>query len=172
LIEGYTHGTVNLGLERDLDWFFAGQINHQRRQDCIAALNVTGGESVLWPTQGFGQGLPHDEYIQWMNRTKIVPCPSGPATPDSFRMAEALECGAIPIIDAQSLNPATVGFWNVVLPQHPLPLIIDWSTLPKIIEGILADYERIHREIHFWWKRYKLDMRQWLAKDLITLGAK
>jgi hypothetical protein len=172
LIEGYPARTQNLQLTRDLDWFFAGQVNHVRRQQCIDALARTRfGHFCLFPTDGFGKGLPHDDYICYMNRAKIVPCPSGPATPDSFRMAEALECGAIPILDARSLNNATAGFWDVVLPNHPLPVIDDWSTLPGVMEGILGDYERISRLVAHWWKGYKLEFRTWLAKDLVKLGA-
>ena len=29
----------------------------------------------------------------------MIPCPSGPATPDSFRLWEALEAGCVPIAD-------------------------------------------------------------------------
>jgi len=171
LIEGYTHGTVNLSLKRDLDWFFAGQINHERRIACGQALSqLHNGQ--FYPTTGFGKGLPYVEYNKYMNRAKLVPCPSGPTSPDCFRIWEALECGAIPIIDASSPRQETVGFWDVVIPGHPLTVIEDWSMLPEVMGEILGDYERIHRRVMYWWKTYKLKYRSWLAEDLLRLRAR
>ena len=170
LIEGYTAGTENLHITRDYDWFFAGQLNHDRRRAMKAALDgMPGGKAIY--TEGFGQGIAHFEYITWMNRAKVVPCPSGPATPDSFRLWEALECGAVPIVDAQSLNPKTLGFWSVVLGDHPLTIIDDWETLPAVMDAILHDYERQQRLVSYWWKTYKLRFREWLGQDLARLGA-
>jgi hypothetical protein len=173
LIEGYPAGTKR-GIEiKTLDYFFAGQVTHARRHACVEALGRCNKDNgVVVTTDGFGKGLPQNEYLEWMSLARIVPCPSGPATPDTFRIWEALECGAVPIVDARSLREETVGFWKVVLPNAPLPMIEDWATLPEVIEQVLASYERISRECQYFWRKYKLEFRDWLAKDLITLGAK
>jgi hypothetical protein len=171
LIEGYPAGTTNWQAIRDLDWFFAGQLTHERRIACYRALEPMSN-GILRGTNGFGQGYQHEEYINLMNRAKIVPCPSGPASPDTFRIWEALECGAVPILDARSLKPETIGFWDTVLGKSPLPMIEDWKKLPDMMTAILADYDRIQRFTQYWWKSYKLQWRDWLAKDLIALGAK
>jgi hypothetical protein len=101
----------------------------------------------------------------------MAPCPAGPQTPDTFRVYEALECGAIPILDAVSLRSETRGVWPLLLGDHPLPVIEDWATLPDVMAEWLKDWEDKARWIQMWWRSYKKDMQLWLAKDLISLGA-
>lgn len=155
--------------ERDLDWFFAGQMNHIRRQQCWAALDgLPNGKR--YGSTGFGLGLQHSQYYNLMSRAKIVPCPSGPATPDSFRMAEALEAGAIPVIDGRSPRGYD-GFWKMVLGEHPLPMVTKWAEFPEALPGLLENWEANHRAIDYWWRGYKLGMRRdWLRQDLEALG--
>lgn len=175
LIEGYPANTKRVETPRDLNWFFAGQVTHARRHACVDALiqyESKMGGGVLIQTEGFCQGLPQTNYLAYMSRAKVVPCPSGPATPDTFRIWEALECGAIPIVDARALRDETEGFWDLVLPDCPLPMIHDWNHLPDIMDVLLADYERVSRYTAYWWKSWKMQMRDWLAKDLMALGAK
>lgn len=170
LIEGYTAHTRNLHLLKDLDWAFMGQDTHERRHACVAQLEKLPNGKLI-TTSSFGAGLPFDDYLHYMNRAKVVPCPSGPATPDSFRMAEALECGAVPIIDARSLRDETVGFWDTVLPGHPFPIVCDWAELPGKMDYVLRNWERVNRTCQYYWKGYKMNFRDWLAKDLVALGA-
>lgn len=170
LIEGWTHDTKKFAcpmLAKDIPVFFAGQDTHERRHACVDAVKEIEG-SVLLTTRSFGAGLPHGDYFYFMSRARIVPCPAGPATPDSFRMAEALECGAIPIIDAVSLNPATRGFWGRVLPNSPLTIVDDWSTLPVIVDRTLGDWDRRSAEVQHWWSQYKREFFSWLHEDLKT----
>jgi hypothetical protein len=192
LIEGYPSDQrgimTKLGPQtRDLDWFFAGQCTHQRRFDCVKALKAsrppvvndarTGGgitipiRSVLITTQSFGAGLSHETYYSFMLAAKVVPCPSGPATPDSFRMAEALEAGCVPVIDACALD-GVGGYWEMVFGrEHPFWVITDWAEFPEILAKVLANWEAETRACQFFWRRYKLEFRQWLIRDLINLGA-
>jgi hypothetical protein len=174
LIEGYPKYTKWLNCPKHLNWFFAGQITHERRLACergILKLSPVGGK--YYPTKGFGQGLPVMIYMDLMNRTRVVPCPSGPASPDTFRIWEALECGAIPLIDSRSLREETVGFWSTVLGNHPLPMIDDWEKLPEVIEPLIKDYRRISADLADWWKEYNVNFfLKWLKEDLASLGVK
>jgi hypothetical protein len=175
LIEGYPAGTRRIEGEKKWDWCFMGQNTHERRHACMSALNPVGvghGPNIFIPTGSFGAGLPQSEYLYAMSCARLAPCPSGPATPDTFRIWEALECGAVPIVDSRSLRDETVGFWKLVLPDNPLPLIDEWNQLPEIMDTLLADYERVSRYTEFWWKGHKMQFRDWLAKDLMALGAR
>lgn len=83
---------------RDLDWFFAGQITHDRRRECADALRgVPHGEVV--ETDAFLTGLPVDEYMSRLATARVAPAPSGPYIADTFRLYEALESGCVPIAD-------------------------------------------------------------------------
>jgi hypothetical protein len=187
LIEGYPAdqrgimSTMDL-VDRDLDFFFAGQITHQRRIDCFKALQEMRRpglgrwehftiKSVLCPTQSFGAGLSHETYYLFMKQAKVIPCPAGPATPDSFRMAEALEAGCVPLLDGYALDGVR-GYWDIVFGKnHPFWVIEDWSTVEEVMEKVLANWEAENRACQFFWRGYKLGFRQWLIKDLISLGA-
>ncbi len=154
--------------ERIYDWSFCGQVTHERRRQCIEQLRKLP-KGKLVETDGFGRGLEHEEYFRILTQSKIVPCPCGPATPDTYRMCEALEAGAVPIIDTVSL-PGIHGYWEMTLPDHPLPFVNEWSELPAVMETVLNDYERIQRLCQYWWMGYKLRFRNWLAEDLAALG--
>jgi len=172
LIEGYHPNTRVLlarvqDSPRTLDWFFAGQINHERRQQCSDALrSVPNG--LLIGTEGFMQGVSQEEYYDRMKQAKIVPCPAGPLTPDSFRFCEALEAGCIPILDAYSPDHIP-NYWDMVIPGHPFRVVEDWSMLPQVMDEILADYRQNLRRAEYWWHYEKLRFRQWLKQDMDSL---
>jgi hypothetical protein len=191
LIEGYPADEREIldsliPQERDLHWFFAGQVTHERREQCVAALETSRSlwgtptnkmppeapiTSILIKTQSFGAGLSHESYYDFMRRALIVPCPAGPATPDSFRMAEALEAGAVPVLDAYALDRVE-GYWDIVFPDHPFFVIEDWEKeWGAVSKEILSDWERHARAAQFFWQKYKLNFRQSLVKDMISLGA-
>ena len=120
--------------------------------------------------QGFNQGMDQLGYLVTMSVARMAPCPAGPATVDTFRVYEALECGAIPILDAVSLRESTRNVWPLLLGDHPLPVIDDWSTLPNVMTEWLIDWESKSRWIGQWWRAYKNDFNLWLARDLLFLG--
>jgi hypothetical protein len=156
-------------IRRDLDWSFAGQMTHRRRHEMGAAFSGVE-RGALVATAGFGQGLDHESYYKQLLRSKVVLCPSGPATPDSYRMAEALEAGAVPVLDACALDGVR-GYWGMVFDEHPFPVVEEWVEGPEKLKEVLADYERVQRECAYFWKKYKLTMRGWLEHDLKRLGA-
>lgn len=165
---GYAHGCAQVNVPRDLDWFFAGQITHEHRRACIRALELIpdGGFSVQ--TKGYTQGISHTEYFRCLSRAKFVPCPSGPHSTDSTRVWEALECGAIPIVDASSpVRPE--GFWDAITPDRPFPLIHDWAELPALLPRLLDRYEILSTEVAQWWQRYKNNYYEWIEEDMEAL---
>lgn len=138
-----------LGLrEREYDWFFAGQVTHEARIKCVEALkNIPNG--VLLETKGFGQGLEYGEYIQYMSESKFIPCPSGPVSPDNFRLYEALEAGCIPIADGGD-------YWSFLFDEPvPFPVLSDWSKLPEILPTLLNNYQPLANKVFGWWQLYK-----------------
>ena len=175
LIEGYHPSTHSLmwrvaDHDRDMDWFFAGQANHARRNSCVAVLSALDRGTLL-ATSGFQQGMPLADYYRHLSCAKVAPCPSGPLTPDSFRFAEALEAGAVPVLDAFAPDGVT-GYWDLVIPGHPFRVVSDWATFPSVLSDLLAHFTAEQRIAQYWWRSYKLKMRQqWLPQDLLALGA-
>jgi len=160
-------------LPRCLDWFFSGQVTHDRRREMVEQLRKLPQCGHLVETQGFAQGLSSLDYFDLMSQSKIVLCPTGPATPDSFRFAEALEYGCIPIVDEKPSwkKDYPNGFWQMMFPTRPFPVVENWSDLPRIMSHLLDNYERRQEACAGWWKEYKQDFYSWLGRDLHALGA-
>lgn len=177
LIDGYTPGTksflaggIPFSNGRDLDWVFAGQVTHERRRACVDALRTINWGGVIVESKGYCQGVSIEEYHRLLTRAKIVPCPSGPHAPDAARPWEALECGAIPILDAYSPTMQPDDYWTYVLGPHPLPVIKDWENLPQMIEELKQNWETKSAVIQQWWASYKMKMFNAMALDLGKLG--
>jgi len=156
---------------RPLDWFFAGQNTHARRHQLIDVLRLLPNGNLL-ETSSFWAGYSRHTYYFGLSQAKVAPCPAGPLTPDSFRFAEALEAGCVPVLDAYAPDEIP-GYWDLTLgPGHSFRVVADWANFPEHLAQILANWEAEHRLTQFWWKRYKLQMRSnWLAQDLLALGA-
>lgn len=155
---------------KKLDYFFAGQITHSRRKEMVENLrDVSGG--ILVETKGFTQGLPHSEYFPIMADAKIVPCPSGPVTPDSFRLFEALQLGCVPIADLRTPKEEWTGFWEWLF-DEPVPFaqISNWESLQGYIEEISKQFPAYNNRVQAWWLRYKAKLRAKLNEDILAVG--
>ena len=110
-------------------WTFSGQVTNSRRHSAMEALRKLGEPLE---TEGFTAGLPPVEYIKTLWDAQWVPCPAGNVRPATFRMWEALEAGAVPILDATS--PAgDQGYWPFVLGDHPFTVLADWSQVGEVM---------------------------------------
>ena len=153
---GYPPDTKMVGnSKQDLDWYFAGQVNTPPRKELVSVLKQCGN-GVLNETAGFAQGYSHKDYYENLSRAKIVPCPGGPHSPDSFRLYETLETGAIPIPD----NP---DFWKMLFKEVPFPSVLSWSQLPDLINN-LKDRPEVNNKCMAWWQRTKREL-SWMIED-------
>lgn len=152
------------------DWMFAGQVTHSRRKSCVRELKKLDNGFLL-ETQGFGQGLDHFDYIKKMAQSKVIPCPGGPETPDTYRVYEALELGSIPVLDNQFGKGDYKGdYWSKVLGRsHPLRTIDTWTEVADIIESELANYESRLQEVSQWWKDKKTSIANNILSDVNEL---
>jgi hypothetical protein len=170
---GYTQETLKYlpecSREKTLDWFFSGQVTHARRQRCAYALQRMPG-GLLNMTAGFAQGFSRLEYYKYMAASKLVICPAGYVTPDSFRVWEALEAGCIPIVDGGTSRPSdcdTTNWWTVLLEEEPLfPVVCDWNDLPGIAEEQLRNWETNVFRVQTWWGNYKKKLKSWMNRDI------
>lgn len=181
---GYSPGTRNAALaHRDLiaakpdPWFFSGQMTHPRRREAGAVLqrianserrNIEPGQ-CFYATPGFTQGMPKPEYLERMARAIAAPAPSGPVTPDTFRAWEALELGAVPLLDlANNAGPNT--YWPDA--GWPLPTLVeDWRTAPDLLTLIEHEFPRMNAHALAWWIAEKRTMATNLERDLLEQGA-
>lgn len=176
-----THETLKeIGYqEKDQDWFFAGQVNHERREQCVHELKLfLEPERNLYPngtlvtTDGFGkETLDYKSYLAEMARSKIVLCPSGIETPDNFRLYEALEAGCLPVVDAFATKNRDWGFWNYLFNGDiPFPIVPYWDDLPKLMPTILREYSANASRAFAWWQLYKRNMLNKLSNDIAEVS--
>jgi hypothetical protein len=102
--------------------------------------------------------------------------PSGPVTPDTFRIFEALEAGCIPIADCRvpdDQNNDSFGddYWTWFFGEEPpFPVLTSYSQLPGYTEEALANWKPLSNKIFAWWMRKERQMAYWLENDLADLG--
>jgi hypothetical protein len=166
---GWTPECTQIGFARPLNWSFAGQNTHGRRKECIDVLREIRnkkGDGLLYESSSFGTGLSLGTYFKLLSSSKLVPCPSGPLTVDTFRVCEALECGAIPLVDTVSPTGAYGHYWYRVFGERmPFPLIYDWNKLPEVMEQWLNDWETKADTVQKWWQGKKGEWVRQLAED-------
>lgn len=159
-----------LTIDRPLNWFFSGQVNHSRRYQCVEQL-ARRNDGFLMSTAGFWQGLTRPEYYAKMISAKLVVCPAGPVTPDTLRMAEALEAGCVPIIDPKpGARVFPDGFWPYVLGENPpFAIVQNWTDLPRIMDEELAKWPENKFKCMEWWQKYKKSWQEWMVSDIQEL---
>lgn len=155
-------------LHKPTDIFISGQNTHPRRNVIFSRLLDYKQRHPEDPieinmTEGFTQGMKPVDYYRNMAMTKIAPCPSGIVSPDSFRLYEALEFGAIPIAD--DISPAegydSRGYWKRIFPDAPFPILSN-SNVREAIDVARTNYQQRANTVFAWWigqkRRYSYDL--------------
>jgi len=116
-------------LERQLVGSFSGFTGNKHRADAVKKLleiKNTYQRIYVNVTEGFGKGLPREEYSSLMSQTMLAICPFG-GSYETFRLSEALKAGCIPIQLQRPLqwyDPAKEAIW-----------IEKWDDLPEVINA-------------------------------------
>lgn len=146
-----------------LDMFYAGQVNHKDREEMIEKLKCMNVWGEIYPTGGFSQGLDRKEYIDKMSEAKVIPCPKGNISPDSFRLYEALECGAVPVAQYPD-------FWHKIFRTYEFPAISNKDQWNGYIEDAIRLYPKLNNKVQAWWIREKQRIRKELrGEDEMTI---
>lgn len=159
--------------ERRLTYFFAGQNTHEHRHLCIEGIrDIEQGRLVK--TEGFTQGIAPMEYFKEMARAVVAPAPSGAVIPDTFRLYEALESGAVPI--AENTAPRYDGkenYFEFIFGEKPMFPILknkeEWLTVVDTINFINDVYPEMNNRVFAWWQRYKYKFVRKLMQDIAQL---
>lgn len=165
-------------MERPLDYFFAGQITHTRRQQLRHALDVVKefsannklkGETLY--SEGFTQGFTPSDYYEKLASAKIAPAPSGVVTPDSFRLFEALEAGCVPIADTRDPNGRFPDdYWQWLFGEVvPFPVLTDYEQLQGFMIEARDNWTPLSNKIFAWWQGKKRELCYRLMKQVHIL---
>jgi hypothetical protein len=196
---GYKSGFVD-GLapraigDRQHRWFFAGEIKCSRRQMLAAAEQIPGGRAVITTRWKDPNGLSTADYAAALANTVFAPCPRGNDSVDCFRVYEALEAGAIPIVEDDGRFDAPLRLMHVPLAvrtpvrprsrwsvrlrsrfgpsywlalygaKFPLPRIHRWEELPGLVAQ--ANAEELAKAAGAWWQELKRRTREQVARRM------
>jgi len=148
----------NTAPDKPLDWYFAGQLNHARRDDMAAAFRDQPN-GLLLPSPGFTQGRAHGDYAHGLASAKVAPCPSGLHTPDTFRLYEALEAGCIPLADGATPGGRADDYWTYIFGgPPPFPVVGEWEHAPATMREILDGWPANANRVGAWWQQWKRDL--------------
>lgn len=146
------------GPDRTLDWFFGGQVTHERRVACVTELKgvapVTAGKLI--ETDGYLKGS-RPEYFENLVHAKIIPSPSGPMSVDTARTFEALEAGCVPIVDLRKPKGDQFDYWNLLFGTnlYPFPAVHEWNELPGVMYHALKHYDEMSVACFAFWQEWK-----------------
>lgn len=140
---------------------FIGQVTHERRRELVDQLRKID-DAVWFATDGFGRGFEREFYLRLLPLARVLPCPSGPVSLDSFRLYEALECRTVPVIENRTPSGVTGGFWHQLFGEdHPIPTLTHWAGLHDFV----AEYADLDRwrtktdELAAWYTHWKSSLR-------------
>jgi hypothetical protein len=75
--------------------------------------------------------LGYIDYITTMKDTQFAPCPAG-GSAETYRLFEALETGAIPVLVRQSSDRDFLSQWE----GYPGPVLDSWSELKAYLQSM------------------------------------
>lgn len=163
---GFTPGLLSYeasGVSQNYAANFAGQVTHSRRRDLVSEVEkLTGVYQKIVKSEGFTQGIPQNEYYELIESSAITYCPSGPVTPDTFRVYEALELGSVPIADTQTTNGRVwENFWQSIFGEgYKMYTYSDTSKIPTMVHEILEEYPKINNRIIAAYQQYKMKLKK------------
>lgn len=177
-------------------WSFAGHVRPGPRKALFDAV-LTRDDGRLFATNYFNTGLPEPAYAQLLRDSRIVLCPRGFAFEESYRVYEALEAGAIPIVEdrggidllrehaqwSTATNALCGGprYWYdaarraVNADSYWLRAYDDAFPCPRIyrwenLPQILdrIDTETLPQRVRNWWTSYKTSIRERISSHVST----
>lgn len=172
---------INKHLPKKYLWSFVGQVQNPFRQQAVEVLSKMD-DGYLKGISGFGgytpDGMDYQEYLDIMCQSKFVICPAGSMSVDSFRLYEAMECGAIPITDKRApRDHPDHNYWSDVCPYNGLTYLWEWdedilrsvflwNEKPPVSTIPLAYKNHIYTgpSHNYWWFRYKHELEEKLLK--------
>lgn len=154
---------------RDISWAFAGQIK-SGREAMLESLRVVPRHRLALTHSFADQTVMTGAEVQSLyKRAHFVPCPFGNVNPDSFRVMEALESGAIPMV----LLFHGVDYFRFIYGDHPFLVGSSWEELASQMAELLKNPQKLfeaHCNVRTWYRHYNTNLRS-DVRALVAGGA-
>jgi GR25 family glycosyltransferase involved in LPS biosynthesis len=161
-------GSATEKVRKDLIWSFIGSETGGRRDKLQNFKGIEPMKYVLqkgWNSPG---QCGREEVVDSLQRSLCVPCPSG-INYESFRIYEALEAGAIPILVEDNGSADLLAYLKQWIPLSTTP---DWATAARVLHGLSQNtelYKEYRKSVLIGW----VSLKHWAAKEVrrVLLGA-
>ncbi|HEY8545136.1 MAG TPA: hypothetical protein VIL36_08815 [Acidimicrobiales bacterium] len=151
--------------ERLYTWSFAGTRSTSRDAMLDAMAAVDGGSVEIGPVPPDDpEALAADHEV--LASTIFAPCAMDGSHLEGTRIYDALEHGAIPIVERRRW----LDYFGLLYgPGHPLPSVRSWAEAPELIRRLLADPQALgalQRRVVDWWARLKAGLAEEAQQDV------
>lgn len=154
--------------QRRYAWSFIGEAGKCSRPEMVHAMSsiephICFSSTPVGGTTFFSQGangakrIPRTEFVEVLRQSAFAPAPMGNASLESCRVYDALETGAIPIVEKR----LTLDYFGGLLGRHPLPTVRSWGGGRKLAERLLNDPARLdalQARCQDWWRSYQAEL--------------
>lgn len=166
---GYKRGLkTNAQSKREYTWSFVGDPNKSGRQEALTLLSEVRPHFIHrtagWKAQNC---LNIKEYQTILEKSVFAPCMQGNWNVDCFRIWEALECGAIPIVLSPTKNQPADYFGGLLGKSHPLIIVSNWEESVVLMESMITQPLQLaayQTRLFSWWKEYKENLKKTLSQ--------
>ena len=147
---GYQYACPEGTVERDLVWSFLGTNWHNRKELLTPLCEIPAHHLHFVDDWASPDKLSPEDMYSYMKRSAFVPCPSG-ENAESFRIYEALEAGAVPVLVRDSKE-----FIEFITANLPLKVFDSWDDAAIIMNGLSgAKFNDYRGKILDAWAIYK-----------------
>lgn len=175
--------------ERRYAWSFIGAADKTSRPEAIRAFAAMEPHFLFssTPLPGFnfgggkGKRISRPEFYEVLGQSVFAPSPMGNASMESCRPYDALEVGAIPIVERR----LTIDYYKQFLGDHPIPTVSSWREARRFAADLLekpSELLELQRSCIEWWSGYKrklvenvgsfLEARSNATDDLVPLRSR
>lgn len=146
-------------VERLYTWSFAGQLGDTGPEMLAAFRQIDGGQEQV------GAELDQAITVDVLGDSVFVPCAAEEGHLETHRIYEALELGAIPVLERRRW----LDYFHGLFGSHPLPTVQSWTDAPALVAGLLKDQARLaalQDQVLTWWTGTKQSLRSGLHDDV------
>lgn len=122
-------------VDRSVPWSFYGTKWMNREAALLPWTQIEGGKYAFYDTWMDAKQLRAEEYAAICQNTHFMPCPRG-QNPETFRLYEALEYGAIPVLIREHGDNL---FIKMVTSNVPVPIFDTWSAATAFTQSLLQN---------------------------------
>jgi GR25 family glycosyltransferase involved in LPS biosynthesis len=148
-------------VRKDLIWSFIGSETGGRRDKLQAFKGIQPMKCVLQKEWNSPGQCGREEVVDSLQRSLCVPCPAG-VNYESFRIYEALEAGAVPILVEETGSAELLAYLK---PWIPLSTSPDWVTAARVLHGLSQNtelYKEYRKSVLVGWT----SLKHWATQEV------